>query len=201
MTESDFNQKAASWDQNPIHIERSEAIAVAMREMIPADKSRRALEYGAGTGLLSFLLTDEFSEIILMDSSEEMIRVCKEKTLAYGTKHIRPVLFDLEKEDFNESFDIIYNQMVFHHINDLDKMIDKFKTMLNKDGVLVIADLYPEDGSFHGADVKVHPGFDPEMMSSLITGKGFQNITYKPCFVIKRDGREYPVFIMKAEKR
>ena len=161
----------------------------------------KALEYGAGTGILSFLLKDHFSEITLMDSSQEMIKVCVEKSEFYQTSHIRPIWFDLEHTYFDDKFDIIYNQMVMHHVNGVEGMLHKFYDLLNPGGFLAIADLFSEDGSFHGIDVKVHCGFDPEELTSILKNVGFKNVEHKTCFEVKREsGRKYPVFLLVARK-
>jgi tRNA (cmo5U34)-methyltransferase len=199
--QSEFDARAREWDKNKIHMDRSVAIAAAMKERIPLKHSMKALEYGAGTGILSFLLKDEFAEIILMDNSKEMIQVCQDKTQYFQTRHITPLLFDLEHHDFEGKFDIIYNQMVLHHVMDIQSILGKFHTMLNSGGYLAIADLYPEDGSFHGPDANVHLGFKPDLLVDDLKQKGFKNATYNTCFIIKRDtGKEYPVFLMVAEK-
>lgn len=51
-----FNTVAKEWDKDKMHQERSMAIATALQQMIPLQKNWKALEYGAGTGLLSFIL-------------------------------------------------------------------------------------------------------------------------------------------------
>jgi hypothetical protein len=72
---------------------------------------------------------------------------------------------------------------------------------LNPDGYLAIADLYPEDGSFHGPDVDVHFGFDPEDLTKILKLIGFKNIGYKSVFDVKREsGIKYPVFLLVAQK-
>lgn len=198
---SEFDARAREWDNDKMHTERSVAIATELEKMIPINPSMKALEYGAGTGILSFLLKDRFSEITLMDNSQEMIKVCVEKTKFYNTSHIVPLWFDLEHKKFDVKFDIIYNQMVLHHVNDYESIINTFYSMLNPDGYLAIADLYPEDGSFHGIEVKVHLGFDPENLAEILKHTGFKNIEYKTCFEVKRDsGVKYPVFLLVAQK-
>ena len=198
---SEFDARAREWDKDKMHIDRSIAIAAELEKRIPLNPSMKALEYGAGTGILSFLLKDRFSEITLMDNSQEMINVCVEKTEFYQTNHILPIWFDLEHKDYDHHFDIIYNQMVLHHVNDYEALIYTFYSMLNPEGYLAIADLYSEDGSFHGPDVKVHLGFDPEKLSEILRIAGFKNIEYKPCFEVKRDsGLKYPVFLLVAQK-
>jgi predicted TPR repeat methyltransferase len=198
---SEFDARAREWDKDKMHQDRSVAIAAELEKMIPLDPSMKALEYGAGTGLLSFLLKDRFSEITLMDNSQEMIKVCAEKTEFYQTNHILPIWFDLEHKDYDGNFDIIYNQMVLHHVGDYESILGTFYTLLNLQGYLAIADLYSEDGSFHGPDVKVHRGFDPEQIAEILKRIGFKKIEYKTCFEVRREsGTKYPVFLLVAQK-
>lgn len=198
---SEFDARARDWDKDKMHMDRSVAIAAELEKMIPIQPFMKALEYGAGTGILSFLLKDQFSEITLMDNSGEMIKVCMEKIEYHHTKHILPICFDLEHKDFDGTFDIIYNQMVLHHVGDYESIIGTFYSMLNPEGYLAIADLYPEDGSFHGPDVKVHLGFDPEKLAELLRKIGFKKAEYKTVFEVKREtGIKYPVFLLVAKK-
>ena len=62
---NEFDAKAAEWDKNPMHWDRSEAIANEIIKLIPLKKKMTALEYGAGTGITSFLLKDYLKEITL----------------------------------------------------------------------------------------------------------------------------------------
>lgn len=198
---SEFDARAREWDKDKMHMDRSVAIAAGLVEMIPINPSMKALEYGAGTGILSFLLKDRFSGITLMDNSQEMIKVCVEKTEYLKTNHILPICFDLEHRDYDDHFDVIYNQMVLHHVGDYESIIGTFYSMLNPEGYLAIADLYPEDGSFHGIEVKVHLGFDPNKLKEILIEAGFKNIEYKTCFEVTREsGVKYPVFLLVAQK-
>ena len=198
---SAFDSRARSWDSNPVHWERSEAIAKTILEMVPVNPGMKALEYGAGTGILSFLLSDKFSEITLMDNSGEMVKVMHEKVAASGLENLKPVLFNLETSDYQENkFDCIYSQMVLHHLPDTDLFSRKCYEMLNPGGYLVVADLFPEDGSFHGAGAQVHLGFDPGSLSNRLKMLKFEIIGHKTCFIIKRQNEtEYPVFLLVAK--
>ena len=196
-----FDNKAREWDKDKMHMDRSIAIASELENMVPVISSMKALEYGAGTGILSFLLKDRFSEITLMDSSQEMIKVCEEKVEYHKANHIKPIWYDLEHNDYASKFDIIYNQMVLHHVNEVETILHKFYALLNVGGYLAIADLFTEDGSFHGPEVKVHWGFDPDKLSKNLSAIGFNNIEYKTCFEVKREsGLKYPVFLLVAKK-
>jgi len=50
----EFDEKAATWDDNPEHAHRARAIAEEIDKEIPFDSTFTAMEYGCGTGLLSF---------------------------------------------------------------------------------------------------------------------------------------------------
>ena len=75
-----FDNRARDWDKDKIRLDRTIAIAAELDNMVQLNTSMKALEYGAGTGSLSFLLKDKFAEIVLMDSSAEMIKVCEKKS-------------------------------------------------------------------------------------------------------------------------
>jgi len=144
---NEFDTKAAAWDSNSMHHDRSAAIVDKLLNQIPFDRSMTALEYGAGTGLASFLLKDHLKEITMMDSSPEMVRIMKEKVETTGSNNLKALLFDLEKVDLDESeFDLVFTQMVLHHVSDIKNIIRKFCNILKPGGFLAIADLYPEDG-------------------------------------------------------
>jgi tRNA (cmo5U34)-methyltransferase len=204
---NEFDLKASDWDENPMHHARSEAIAKELLRLIPLKKEMRAMEYGAGTGILSFLLKDHFDEILMMDSSVEMVNVTFKKIDATGVKNLKPIIFDLEHETYTDSsFDLIFTQMVLHHVNDIENIINKFYKMLNPGGYLAIADLYSEDGSFHGEGFTGHNGFDIDELTSVLNRCGLRVTSAGQCFVINRkiaekETNQYPVFLITANRK
>ena len=58
---NEFDIKASGWDETPKHHARSEAVAREMLRLLPIKKEMSAMEFGAGTGILSFMLKDIFS--------------------------------------------------------------------------------------------------------------------------------------------
>jgi tRNA (cmo5U34)-methyltransferase len=203
---NDFDAKAAEWDKNPMHWNRSVAIADAIKKLIPLKKEMTALEYGAGTGITSFLLKDSLKEITLMDNSPEMLRMIDEKIRSTKVKNLKTLNFNLETDDYKDGkFDMIFTQMVMHHVIDTDKIIRKFYQLLNPECYLIIADLYEEDGSFHGEGFSGHNGFNINALSDILKENGFSAVFHETCFVIDRkisetESKLFEVFIMSAKR-
>ena len=203
---NEFDIKAAEWDNNPMHWNRSEAVAKEIISLIPLNKGMSALEYGAGTGITSFLLRDYLKEITLMDNSSEMINVINAKIKTSEVKNLRTLNFNFETDEYKEGkFDLIFTQMVLHHVVDIENIISNFHLLLNPKGFLVIADLYEEDGSFHGDGFTGHNGFNVVKLSDILRKNSFRDVYNRTCFVIDRkitetESKQFEVFIMTAQK-
>ena len=91
-----------------------------------------------------------------------------------NVKNLKTLYFNLETDDFQGgTFDLIFTQMVLHHVGDIETMIKKFHHLLNPGSYLVIADLYEEDGSFHGEGFTGHNGFNIDSLSGILKRKQF----------------------------
>ena len=200
---SEFDHRAVDWDKNLMHLRRSEVIATALMSRVTISSKMTALEFGAGTGLLSFILKDKFSAIVMIDSSKEMIKVTENKIAESGNQNLKALWIDLERDDYKGQFDILYSQMVLHHVDNIDLIFNKFKALIKPGGYLAIADLYKEDGSFHGDSFTGHKGFDVDLLTSQLQAKGFRDIVTKPCFAVQHENengefKDYPVFLLTA---
>jgi tRNA (cmo5U34)-methyltransferase len=199
---NEFDIKATGWDINPMHRDRSVAVAEGIRKNISLDKNMTALEFGAGTGITSFLLKDYLKEIIMLDSSAEMVRIMNEKIKSAGANNLKAVFFDLEKENWGGGkFDLIMTQMVLHHVKDIDSVFRKFNKILNPGGYLAIADLYTEDGSFHGEEFTGHKGFDTRELTARLRKAGINIAAEEKCFVIERkisekETKKFDIFLL-----
>jgi ubiquinone/menaquinone biosynthesis C-methylase UbiE len=202
---SHFDSKARQWDDNPVFRERGLKIAQAIRQAVPLHPQMRALDYGCGTGLLSFPLKDELGAILLADSSSGMLDVVREKIAAQGVRHMTPLLLDLLSDPApSEKFDLIVTAMTLHHVPDTDAILRIFYGLLQPGGYLCVADLDQEDGSFHGPEIDVHHGFDQADLGRRAAQAGFADIRFQTVFNIAKEHesgtRDYPVFLMTAQR-
>lgn len=200
-----FDAKARQWDENPVFRERGQKIAQAIRDAVSPSQDMSALDYGCGTGQLSFPLKDELGAILMADSSRGMLDVLTEKIAAHGVTNMTPVKLDLLVDPPPaQRFDLIYTSMTLHHVPDTDRLLRIFHDLLKPGGMLCIADLDKEDGSFHGPEVDVHHGFERSELSLRATQSGFSDIHFQTVFSITKDretgSQDYPVFLMTARR-
>jgi ubiquinone/menaquinone biosynthesis C-methylase UbiE len=203
---NEFDQKAQHWDAKPVRVERALAVADGIKSALPLSSSMTALEYGCGTGLLSFALQSDLGDITLADTSQGMLDVLSEKITGTTVTNMHPMRLDLETDPIPaERFNLTYTLMTLHHIHDVKKVLNKFHDLLLPQGYLLVADLDREDGSFHtDGTTDVHKGFDRLELQKIVEDIGFGNVTFSSAYEIqKKIGNEektFPVFLMTAKK-
>ncbi len=200
MTE--FDLKAKEWDEMPGRKERAVAVAEAMRREIRISAGMSALEYGCGTGLLSFALQPFPGQITLADSSTGMLEVLKEKIASSGVENMTPLILDLSTDPLPaQRFNLIYTLMVLHHIPDTQDLLKKFQSLLKPSGILCIADLDKEDGTFHRGEFHGHHGFDRPELTKWMVKAGFEGIRFSTPYSVEKGSKNYPLFLAIAVKK
>lgn len=203
---TNFDERARDWDSDPKKVERARAVADAIRKAIPLSTTMTALEYGCGTGLLSFALQEDLGQITLADTSQGMLDVLSEKIAASSVTNMHPVRLDLSADSLPaEKYHITYSLMVLHHVRDARGILNRFYDVLEPNGYLIVADLDKEDGSFHtDGTTDVHKGFGRNELQKWVEDAGFENVKFSTAYEIRKeiDDREkaFPVFLMTAQK-
>lgn len=198
---NNFDSKATTWD-TPDKIARAKVFADKIRLEIAPQNNLSALEYGAGTGLVSFWLKNDFAKIILADNSEGMLNEAQQKINSSSLTNLSVMNLDLTKESLDERFDVIYSLLTMHHIQNTEQILAKFYEHLTPNGKIIIADLDSEDGSFHGVGFDGHNGFARLELVSIAQRVGFRDIHVEKLTEIDRHdlGRKYSVFVLVAQK-
>ena len=203
---TNFDERARDWDTDPDKVNRARLVADAIREAVPLSTQMKALEYGCGTGLLSFALQPDLGEITLADTSQGMLEVLREKIPAAGVTNMFPTRLDLASDPLpEERYDLTYSLMTLHHIHDVQAMLVRFHALLVPGGYLLAADLDQEDGSFHtDGTTDVHLGFDREELRTIVESTGFENVSFSTVYEIKKKTgnieKTFPIFLMSAQK-
>jgi len=202
-----FDEKARDWDKDPKKVARAKVFADEITDFLKEIRIDNALEFGSGTGLVSFNLYDRFGRITLADNSMGMMNVLRDKIEVTRAGNMFPLLVDIFKGPLpQEGFDIIYTLLTLHHIADVEKSLAIFYDLLNKGGYLCIGDLVPEDGSFHHKDPDFdgHKGFDTGEFREWLKNAGFSVEKEKIFSVIEKEYysemKKYPMFLLIAKK-
>ncbi|MEP6895820.1 MAG: class I SAM-dependent methyltransferase [Chloroflexota bacterium] len=200
-----FDERARGWDSDPAHVERAVTVAGDLREAIPLSTTMNALEYGCGTGLLSFALRTELGSITLADTSQGMLDVLKEKIVSAGLTNMSPLRLDLVTDPLpSERYDVIYSLMTLHHIPNYKKVLHGFYHLLKPGGYLCVADLDAEDGTFHSEGFDGHNGFDRALLKKHVETIGFMNVQFSETYTVHKTinsaDKAFPMFLMSAEK-
>lgn len=199
MTSSNFDERAASWD-DPQKAERARAVAAAIGDVVPLNNRMRVLEYGAGTGLLSEALAARVGSLTLADPSAGMRDVLADK-ISDGRLPGGSRVWDIDLTDATtpeESFDLIVSMMALHHIPDVPAVFAGCARLLPAGGRLCVSDLVAEDGSFHSPDFEGHHGFDTDELSGWLEDAGFEQIDVRHAYDITKEDRNNPLFLATA---
>ena len=200
-----FDDKAATWDDDPEKVRQAEDVARAVSAAVPLGQATRLLEYGAGTALVTQALIASaggIGRVTLADNSAGMRAVLRDK-IGSGAMPPDTRVWDLDLENQpapSEPFDLIVSSMVMHHVRNLPVVLAAFAEMLAEGGHLCIADLDREDGSFHTHDFDGHHGFDRGELATALDQARLVDVTITDCTHITREGVTYPVFLATARE-
>lgn len=199
MSTDFFDRAAATWDCSPDRQRRTEAFRDAVAAAVPLDASWHVLEYGCGTASLSVALAGSVGRVVAVDSAEGMVSEVRRKLQTFGLDRVTARCLDLTAGDrLAERFDLVVCVMALHHITDIDRLFRAFAGVLVSGGWLCLGDLRSEDGSFHPTMAVPHNGFEPRDLDGRLRKAGFVEGAVSDVAPIRREHREYPVFMLSA---
>ena len=204
-----FDQAAATWDDKPTRVALMKAVVEAIIRQIQPTSAMDMLDYGCGTGLVSFFLAPHVGTVTAADSSDGMLAVLRKKIDQSGLKTIRAIRLDLEHDPLpDDRYDLVVTNMVMHHVAAPKRMLRNFHALLRRGGVLCIADLDAEPGVFHDPEAATtvhHHGFDRQGFRGLMIQVGFHDVQDNTAHTIRKPvaggiERDFPVFLMTGRR-
>ena len=169
-----FNNEANTWDTDR-RIKRAKLISDFINKKATLHSEMNVLEFGCGTGLISFNLYPLVKSVIGYDTSEKMLEVFNQKIndLNLSTVNIANNLMT-----YTNQIDCVISSMVFHHILDIKTQLIELSKILKIGGQLFIVDLDLDDGSFHQDELDFvgHNGFDRNEFCDVLKSVDFEII-------------------------
>lgn len=191
-----FDQRAKGWDTER-RAARAQVIAGEIRQAAAGVAGRRAMDFGCGTGLVSFALQADFSSILLVDSSVAMVRQAQAKIDALGIANMTAACLDLTIAPYaGAPVDVIFSSMALHHIADIHAAIGALASALADGGMLCLIDLDTDSGAFHGGepDFDGHNGFTHDAIQAAFDAAGLADVSVRTFYhdVKEVNGRDVP---------
>lgn len=195
-----FNQAALEWDKGDLRQNIAHAVFQTISNRIALLKHMNIMDFGAGTGLLSFKIAPMVNEVVGVDLSEKMLEQLDSKNTAELA--VKPLYHDILSASLDQQFHGIVSSMAMHHVEDTAELFRAFYDHLKRDGFIAIADLEAEDGTFHshGNDGVHHFGFERDALRKTIEKAGFSNVRFHHAYTVERDDQNYTIFLVTASK-
>ena len=195
-----FEEKAKDWDANERRNKLSTAIGSSILEHVKLHDQMTVMDFGAGTGLITAQIAPKVKRVVAIDTSQAMLDKLANKPELKSRIDI--ICQDIVENPIDARFDLIMSAMTLHHVENTSLLIERFAEHLNENGVVALADLDKEDGSFHPANTQgvFHSGFDRDALGSLLAKHGFSEIEFFTAHNINGDEKDYPVFLATARK-
>lgn len=198
-----FDKLAKEWDSKPQRVESAMTFVDKIISCINKDiKNFDILDYGCGSGLVSFGFANKVNSIDGLDNSVEMVKVYNDKADKINLTNIRSSLHDINKDDLPlDRYDLIATNMTMHHIKDIKMFVNKLTSSLKKGGEIFIADLLTEDGTFHSDNTGVeHFGFNIDELIEIFKESALKNINCEILTTIEKPEKKYDIFIIRGTK-
>jgi predicted TPR repeat methyltransferase len=202
----DFDQKAATWDDEPRRVKLAREVAAGIINTANPTEAMDAMDFGCGTGLLTLFLQPNLRTIDGVDSSRGMLDVLERKARERGLTNVRPVHCAVERGERPAGpYHLVVSSMTLHHVAELAPLFRLFHDLLLPGGTLCVADLDKEDGTFHDDQTGVqHFGFERHDVIKILAEAGFTGFRDDTIAVIEKSSpdktRTYPVFLICAKK-
>ena len=195
-----FEEKATDWDANERRSKLASAVGSSILEHVPLHEQMTVLDFGAGTGLISAQIAPLVNRIVAADTSKAMLDKLAAKPELKGKVDV--VCQDITEHPLDARFDLIISSMTMHHVESTARLMQRFAEHLNESGLIALADLDKEDGSFHPADTEgvFHFGFDRDELRLILENHGFEQVKFFTAHTIYGEEKDYPIFLVTARK-
>lgn len=200
MANTDKFEMIADMYDTPERIQIAKVSSDAIREYVVDAKSKNAIDFGCGTGLVGMSLLNEFNSMLFLDTSQNMIHQVRQKISDYDIRNADTLCFDFEQEGLADLHaDYIFMAQVLLHIPDVEFVLSKLFDVLNEGGHLLIVDFNKNENI--DSDL-VHNGFYQDELSDMMMKIGYKHIESKTFYHGSKIfmGQDASMFVLNAQK-
>lgn len=198
-----FSEKAATWDDDPGHVTRARHVAAVVRDAVPLHEGMRAIEIGAGTGLLARALADDLASVVVTDAAPGMVEAANAALAEPRYDGWEARRYDIEHDPLPaERYDLVLGLLTLHHMGDIAAVLRTCAGLLAPGGWVALADLdHDPHGEFHASvdDFDGHDGFTRDSVHRWMADAGFAEVEIVDAGTVTKEAdgaeREFPMFL------
>jgi len=138
-----FGARAESYEA---HAGLQQAVAKRLASLLPDFDTPHVLELGCGTGLMSRHLVARYPQghFVLTDAAPAMIAQCRRNLAGPADGRVSYEVMDAGEAGGRAGLDLIVTSMTLHWLTDPAAKLERLRTLLAPDGVLLYATLGPD---------------------------------------------------------
>ncbi len=193
-----FEKIAATYDSEERQKVNEQIVKEINKNLEAVDSKGTLLDFGCGTGEIGLKFLEQFTNVLFLDASKNMLAIVEAKLAALSSKKGQTLLADGRSGD-SELADCIIVSQVLLHIVDTEEILRHLARMLKEQGTLLIVD-YDKNPDVHSD--KIHNGFDQQELAKCLKKIGFSTVVSHNFY--QQDqllmGKPATLFIMKAHK-
>lgn len=200
MGNTDKFEKIANIYDTLERIQTARVSSNAIREYLVDTKSKNAVDFGCGTGLVGMNLLNDFNSILFLDTSQNMINQVEHKISGSDIQNAAALCFDFEKgSPLDLHADYIFMAQVLLHIDDVELVLSRLYEVLKERGHLLIVDF--DKNEKITSDI-VHNGFDQIELTDTMIKIGYSDIQSKTFYTGSKIfmGHDASLFILDSRK-
>ena len=202
----DFDERAATWDDDLERMARVRRVAAVVRSVVPLDGHPVTVELGSGTGMLARCLHDVLGPTTLLDASPAMVEVASKALASEGLGDWSAAVADLSEGIPGGPYELVLAQLFLHHVDDVPALLRALRRFVTPEGVVVIADLdHDADGLYHSTSVDFHGhhGFRRDELRGWLEDAGYRDISFHDAGVANKkvvggQRLDFPLFLAIA---
>ena len=202
----DFDERAATWDDDLERMARVRRVAAVVRSVVPLDGHPVTVELGSGTGMLARCLADVLGPTTLLDASPAMIEVASKALASERLEGWSAAVADLAEGIPGGPYELALAQMFLHHVDDVPALLRALRRAMTPGGVVVIADLDHDAAKRYHAtvvDFHGHHGFCRDELRDWLEEAGYRDVCFHDAGVVGKevDGerQDFPMFLAVAK--
>lgn len=166
-----FGVQAQGFESKELNFAKQEYLKDILSSVAPS-RADNVLEVAAGTSACGRAFAPLVQTVVCLDATIPMLQVGKEKADRSHLNNMTFVKGYAEALPFlDESFDIVFSRLAFHHFSDTDTVFAEMVRVLRPGGKLVMIDMEAAEEGLRDRQDKIEAMRDPSHVRNMSKGE------------------------------